>query len=419
MIRLLILADDFTGALDTGVQFAAAGAATKVMTGSDCSYSSISQSVEVLVHNLETRRLSPEAAHDLVHKCVSKAVKCGILYLYKKTDSALRGNVGGELAAMLQASGEKQLHFIPAYPQMGRETKNGIQYINEKPVAESVFGQDPFEPVTASDAAEIISLQTKMPVTKLPAGGQSENEGILLYDACTVDDILKTADLLRQKGKLHILAGCAGFASTLPGLLELCGQKPANPVFNDGIIIVCGSVNPITRAQLDYAEKNRFLRIRLTPRQKFDPQWIGSDDYTSTLRAWYERFNACKNCIIDTNELNGTQAADAYAEEKGIGAETIRRLIPNAMGRVLQTMLDFGLHKNLLLTGGDMLLGFLRCVDINCLTPICELFEGTVLSQIDYNGKTYNLLTKSGGFGGETLFCDLSAKMSQLKEIGA
>ena len=32
MVKLLIIADDFTGALDTGVQFAARGAATRVIT---------------------------------------------------------------------------------------------------------------------------------------------------------------------------------------------------------------------------------------------------------------------------------------------------------------------------------------------------------------------------------------------------
>ena len=33
MLLLLILADDFTGALDTGVQFAACGIATRVVVG--------------------------------------------------------------------------------------------------------------------------------------------------------------------------------------------------------------------------------------------------------------------------------------------------------------------------------------------------------------------------------------------------
>ena len=37
MTQLLILADDFTGALDTGVQFASTGAVTRVITGQDVS----------------------------------------------------------------------------------------------------------------------------------------------------------------------------------------------------------------------------------------------------------------------------------------------------------------------------------------------------------------------------------------------
>ena len=35
MVSLLIVADDFTGALDTGVQFAAHGASTRVVTDLD------------------------------------------------------------------------------------------------------------------------------------------------------------------------------------------------------------------------------------------------------------------------------------------------------------------------------------------------------------------------------------------------
>ena len=35
MVKLLIIADDFTGALDTGVQFAARGAKTRVVVDVD------------------------------------------------------------------------------------------------------------------------------------------------------------------------------------------------------------------------------------------------------------------------------------------------------------------------------------------------------------------------------------------------
>lgn len=49
MIKMLIIADDFTGALDTGVKFSAAGAKTKVSTDTEMDFTAdISEEVLVL-----------------------------------------------------------------------------------------------------------------------------------------------------------------------------------------------------------------------------------------------------------------------------------------------------------------------------------------------------------------------------------
>ena len=69
---------------------------------------------------------------------------------YKKTDSALRGNIGAELSAALDGSGAGVLSFLPAFPRMNRTTAAGIHYIDGIPAAKSVFGQDPFNPVKES-----------------------------------------------------------------------------------------------------------------------------------------------------------------------------------------------------------------------------------------------------------------------------
>ena len=59
MINLFIIADDFTGGLDTGVQFSAKGISTRVMTDPDAEFKADCQ---VLVLVAETRHLPPEAA---------------------------------------------------------------------------------------------------------------------------------------------------------------------------------------------------------------------------------------------------------------------------------------------------------------------------------------------------------------------
>ena len=49
MLRLLMIADDFTGALDTGVQLARHGARTLVVTDAGADLRGIDTDVEVLV----------------------------------------------------------------------------------------------------------------------------------------------------------------------------------------------------------------------------------------------------------------------------------------------------------------------------------------------------------------------------------
>ncbi len=158
---MLIVADDFTGALDTGIKFAGRGVPTRVITDPEADFGRDWGDAKVLVLDAETRHLPPLQAYDIVYRAVTRAVACGIPNLYKKTDSALRGNVGAELTAFMRAAGCRALPFLPAFPQIGRVTRGGVHYIDGKPVAESVFGADPFEPVTESDVRRLIALESE------------------------------------------------------------------------------------------------------------------------------------------------------------------------------------------------------------------------------------------------------------------
>ena len=56
MVKLLIIADDFTGALDTGIQFVNKGIATQVFTKKPEAIGDIDETTEVLVIDSETRQ---------------------------------------------------------------------------------------------------------------------------------------------------------------------------------------------------------------------------------------------------------------------------------------------------------------------------------------------------------------------------
>ena len=415
MILLLIIADDFTGALDTGVQFALHGIHTRVIVDPDVDLTA--QEAKVLVVDTETRHLPAGKAYEVVARLTGRAMSAGVSYIYKKTDSALRGNIGAELAAVLRASGCRQLPFLPAFPQIGRITRGGVHYVDGVPVTESPFGIDPFEPVTHAVVTELIATQCELPARSFPAPGAQDgvpqDEGILVFDATDAADLHRTGRKLLEQGALHIAAGCAGFAASLPGLLGIAGEtaRPV-PTLDPRLLVVCGSVNSITLAQLDQAENSGFTRLRLTLRQKLEPGYWQSAEGRADLEQIREMLAANPRCIIETNDCGGNQPTADYAKELGIDRETLRVRIAGSLGQLVGEIFTSPCLGTLLLTGGDTLLQCMECVGVRELEPLCELEKGVVLARFTYNGCTRHVITKSGGFGQETLLTDLAARIA-------
>ena len=158
MLKLLIITDDFTGALDTGIQFTKQGVKIQIAVEQNPENISISDSTQVLVIDLETRPLTAQQAYEIVKYVMIWAKRKNIDYIYKKTDSALRGNVGAELKAVSDVYKEC-VYFIPAFPKIGRITKNGNHYINNVLLSETAFAKDPFEPVKHSHMKDIITKE--------------------------------------------------------------------------------------------------------------------------------------------------------------------------------------------------------------------------------------------------------------------
>lgn len=407
MVKLLIIADDFTGALDTGVQFAASGAETRVITNTEYDFRRIEKTVQVLVLEAETRHLKPEDAYRTVYEISKRAYESGIPFIYKKTDSALRGNIGSELKAVIDATKQLSLHFLPAFPRMNRVTKNGIHYIDEVPVHESVFGKDPFEPVTCSYIPDMIQPSAEVTVVE-DMDRWEQKPGVMVYDAQTEEELIKAGTFLLNKGELHIMAGCAGFAAVLPTLLGLKGSKRKEVALSDRFLVACGSVNPITKSQLDYAEQNGFHRIRLTPEQKLDTGYYETGAGKEALDAWKQVCRRERRCIIDTNDEDGCGDTLAYAEELGISMEELRVRISTTLGFIIKELVNAGIDSTLLITGGDCLVGFMKHIGCDEISPVCEMAPGTVLSEIELQNRAIGVITKSGGFGQETLLTDLA-----------
>lgn len=418
MVSLLVIADDFTGALDTGVKFASGGAHVRVVADYEYAFDSADARVQVLVMNAETRHLNHAEAYDRVYRIVRRSKAAGIPYIYKKTDSALRGNIGSELSAVLAAAEGQVLHFLPAFPKMGRTTVNGIHYIDGIPVHNSVFGKDPFEPVKCSNIQEMIGIQSNTRTCVISDGQVLKNPNqptIAVYDARTDEELQSIAIALKQSGELKILAGCAGMAETLPQLLGLEGGTLPITKLEPGFMVVCGSVNPITKGQLDFAERHGFERIRLTPEQKLEPGYFETEDGKAVTEALVSHVKNTAFVILDTNDSPDEPDSQTYAKNHGIALADLRVRIATTLGYLVKQLVEAGIRHTMLITGGDSLLGFMNQIQVYEMTPVCEMAPGTVLSRFEICDRTFEIISKSGGFGSEELLVTLKEQIMKNK----
>lgn len=231
------------------------------------------------------------------------------------------------------------------------------------------------------------------------------------FDAQTGADIERIGTKLAASGQSRLLAGCAGFAAILPELLGLERREPEEAVLEKRLFVICGSVNPITKKQLVRGVQAGFPRFYMTPEEKLDPEFWRLGAGNQRIRQLTETGGE-KDCVIlDTNDREGTPGTLEYARGLGMDTEQVRRRIPETLGIILKQMLENGLDAVWLVTGGDALLGFMKEIGQWELKPIRQIRPGCVLTKLDYNGREYHMITKSGGFGEENLLPELTEEL--------
>lgn len=391
--KLLILADDLTGALDSGVQLVRRGQKVVILLKSESLKSLPLDEFNVVVVDTESRHLDAKDAYQIVYENCKNALGQGITSIYKKTDSGLRGNVGSELQAVLDAASSDYLHFIPAYPDLDRKTINGIHYVNGIPVGESIFAKDPIDPVIVSKVDEIIHLQSAIPVCY---NQKNKEKCIVVHNASTTAELRDIAKKLKEENELFLTAGCAGFLEVFPLEKETSDTSELSKL-KDKLVILSGSVNQVTEEQLNYAETHGAIRYHIPIEEllsnKVDIKFI-EKEIVQLLNDSNSNF-----VLIDTihsyKEMN-----DKY------GNCEIAKTIQEYLGEIATTIHKYANDYTFMIIGGDTLTGYIQKQNVSSLIPEKEIYPGIVLASYGKEEKNY-LITKSGGFGNENLLTEI------------
>lgn len=262
--ELTMIADDLAGACDTGAEFLPQLRNVTVFIDSDNPVVPHDVSRDLVVWNTESRSLSEEAAYQKVRRACAHAIQSETRIVLKKADSAFRGHYGREIAAVMDAWPEAVTGLLPAIPAFGRVTRNGVQYLNGVPIAESFYRQDPKHPVTESRVAVMASRGNPrlIALLDLEAVRNPRNHNILdmliasgkhliVADSETQEDLDRVVSLFLHRHSPVILVGGQGMGRAVAGHCQPRNSAdPWTSVPQGAIVIVCGSLHPRTRQQL-------------------------------------------------------------------------------------------------------------------------------------------------------------------------
>jgi uncharacterized protein YgbK (DUF1537 family) len=374
--RILVLADDLTGALEVGSKFAAAGVNSQVKTGPGLLLPELQNATGAFVVDTETRHAAAaEAArrvHDLAQIARGEAFTC----IYKKTDSTLRGNIGAELAALIRACSGSPLLYVPAYPQMGRTVRNGSLYVDGVLVGATSFASDPLNPVIESHIPTMLAAQSNLSVRMTTVANISDCEpgGITICDGETDADVEAAARAFINSPMFRLVAGPAGFATHLARLVDLhrC-PPPALPSVGNALI-VNGSLHKVSLQQVEHAKREAFGSVdgHAMPATLSDDAWMVLEQGGTTDRATLD-FARCL-------------------------ALSVCRLLARFPVDLL------------VIFGGDTAYAIVEAIGNPPLHPLGEVMEGIPISKIEakqigphvgHRDRDLYVVTKAGGFGPE------------------
>jgi uncharacterized protein YgbK (DUF1537 family) len=372
-IRSGIIADDLTGAADTGIQFAKRDFYTILLPfGLENIESTFRlHEAQVVVLNTSTRGMQAELAYDTVRNATELLMRT--LHprnIYKKIDSTLRGNVGAEIEAVMHAMGNETALLAPAFPDCNRTTVGGIHLVNGQPLSRTEAAFDPVNPVDESHVPTLIRAQTGLKVghihlEEVRHGSRSlqrsifrhvkDGEKIIVLDATTDDELSNIAEAGISMSSPPLMVGSAGLANQFSRLLKgfdtASSTQPKRRENADrvtisttstiqkaegAIIIISGSLSAVTSRQLDEIRRTRRGKIipievhRLIEDQK-DGLSLSSDEVKEQeSRIVSEIISAAEESAVDlkheTRDLRrDVRNSEVSSLKNVVGVQLVRR----------------------------------------------------------------------------------------------
>lgn len=397
--KSLIIADDLTGANDTGIQFRQKGFDTIVLTDLE-SFDSAFLRFDATCVDTDTRRLPPDlvsARMEGVLKILSG--RASQATIYKKVDSTLRGHIGQEIDILVARLGFDCVFFTPAYPGQGRQTLDGICLVNSVPITETEFSKDPRFPITTSDIRQWVKGQSKMATAHinrqvLSQGWQGirfavetdTRQGIRVFtfDCAASSDLAAIAEAGLQMERRPLFVGSAGLAEKVAEGLAARKRGEA------GCLVIAGSLSRVTSDQVRYAVAQGAYLISL-------PDGFWADEGKKRRLAEEIAKEASEVLGEGRGVILWTQSGKAAPTSlDAVKTDQINRFL-SELTRAVMANTEI---RGLILTGGETASAILSSLGAHGLRLEAEVLPAIPFGRIVGGSQEgLGVVTKAGGFG--------------------
>ncbi|TCL72859.1 four-carbon acid sugar kinase family protein [Rhizobium sp. BK251] len=336
-LKAAIIADDLTGALDTGTPFVEAGLSVAVAVDVNAAEEAVRTRADVVVINTASRALGENEAGEVVRKAARALLPALPSIVMKKIDSRLKGNVAAESIALAEMLGMTGILVAPAIPDQERITYRGC-----------VVGR---------------GVETPIPVADLFSGC---SQTVTVADAEDDADLNRIA--ARNDWRRVLAVGARGLGAALARRLgKVAGRGQAfRP--EPKTLFAFGSRDPITAQQMEQLEASGALaRVVDAPMGG-----VGRDS-----RAVLPMLLRC------TGEVSSDAAIVATRFATGV-----------------KLVIDETRPDMIMVGGGDTALAIFRELGVRVLMPKGEIEAGVPWFDVaDPDGRQFRCAVKSGGFG--------------------
>jgi D-threonate/D-erythronate kinase len=402
--RIVVIADDLTGAADCAASAATSGCETAVLLHSLDNQNCLADwpDSDIVSIDANSRCLSELRASELtirlVHECDAQNADYPGYVLFKKIDSTLRGNVAAEMAALLQArrsvhpaSAKLALLMAPALPAQGRTIIGGRVLVHGTPLEETDIWQTECGAAQSNvplllgkadlscgliDANAVRSGLTCLRQAILDSAEQND---VVVCDSETDDDLCAIANACQGLSSLAAMVGSAGLAGQIPCTLGIAPvtERQGWSFVAGATLFVVGTPASVSRQQAEM---------------------LGAVPDISTFRA-------APAALVNSSRMN-TEIVESLRSRRDVllmldGGESCASYDGQLLGQALSGLLPKCAQflGGLVATGGETARALLDALGIDRLRVLGEVEPGLPFSVADCWKYPLPVITKAGAFG--------------------